>query len=225
MSMLFRQMQRLFCLFTSAGLVACAAPKAVPVPPQSAFKQARPASVLVLPPLNNTPDVLATASVLSQLTYPLAEAGFYVLPVSLVNETLRQNGVLSAADAQHITAAKLRDIFGADAVLYVQVTRYGSVYKVLSSEAAVTLNARLVDLRSGELLWSGQASASSAEQGGANQFGLIGLVVAALVQQIGDSVSDRSHPLAALASQRLLAAGRPGGLLYGPRSPKYGAEP
>ena len=48
----------------------------------TAFKESRPRSILVLPPLNNTPDVQASYSVLSYATVPLAEAGYYVFPVT-----------------------------------------------------------------------------------------------------------------------------------------------
>ncbi|MCF8206369.1 MAG: DUF799 domain-containing protein [Methylotenera sp.] len=188
----------------------------------TAYQAAKPASILVLPPVNSTPDVQATPSVLAQMTLPLAESGYYVMPVSLVDETLKGNGVHTADEAQQIPVAKLREIFGADAGLYVKVTRYGAVYKVLNSETAVTLDAKLVDLRNGQLLWEGSASASSAEQQNNSQGGLIGLLVKAVVDQIISSTTDRSHPMAGVASQRLLAAGRPNGLLYGPRSPSYG---
>ncbi len=189
----------------------------------SAFRAASPRSVLVLPPLNATPDVLATPSVWSQLTMPLAEAGYYVLPVALVDETLRNHGVQSAEDAQQIPLDKLRATFGADAGLYVQINRYGAVYKVLSSETAVTLAARLVDLRDGSVLWQGSASASSAEQAPANQGGLVGLLIHALVEQVMADRSERSHPIAGIAVQRLLYVGPPRGLLAGPRALHRGA--
>lgn len=188
----------------------------------TAYKAAKPASVLVLPPINATPEVQATPSVMAQMTQPLAESGYYVLPVSLVDETLKNNGMQTADEAQQIPPAKLHEIFGADAGLYVKVTRYGSVYKVVNSETAVTLEAKLVDLRDGQLLWEGSASASSAEQQNNSQGGLIGLLVKAVVEQIIASSTDRSHPMAGIASQRLLVAGRVNGLLYGPRSPNYG---
>lgn len=204
-------------------LGGCATP---PVPRDySAFRQARPASILVLPPINDTPEVLATPGVLAQLSYPLAESGFYVLPVSLVEETLRNNGMQTPSDAQQIAPAKLREIFGADAVLYVAVKRYGTVYKVLASDTVVQLEARLVDLRNGALLWEGSASASSAEQGGGNQGGLVGLLIKAVVEQIANNMTERSFPVAGVASQRLLGAGRVNGVLYGPRSPHYVAQP
>lgn len=188
----------------------------------AAYKEAKPTSILVLPPINGTPEVQASPSVMAQMTLPLAESGYYVLPVSLVDETLKNNGMHTADEAQQIPVAKLREIFGADAGLYVKVSRYGSVYKVLNSETAVTLEAKLVDLRSGQLLWEGSASASSAEQQGNSQGGLIGLLVQAVVEQIVSASTDRSHPMAGIASHRLLAAGRLNGLLYGPRSPHYG---
>ena len=209
--------------FAGAALLllqGCAAP---PKPyDYTAYKEAKPASILVLPPINGSPEVQATASVLAQSTQPLAESGYYVLPVTLVDETLKGNGVHTADEAQQIPVAKLREIFGADAGLYVKVTRYGAVYKVLNSETAVTLEAKLVDLRNGQLLWEGTATASSAEQQNNSQGGLIGLLVKAVVEQIISSTTDRSHPMAGLASQRLLAAGRPNGLLFGPRSANYG---
>lgn len=215
----------LLCL--AAMAVAVLAGCASPPPPRdySAFRQARPASILVLPPANGSPDVLATPSVWSQLTLPLAESGFYVMPVSLVDETLRGNGIQTPQDAQEIPPARLREIFGADAALYVAVTRYGTVYQVISSDAVVALQARLVDLRSGELLWDGSASASSAEQGSSSQGGALGLLIKAIVEQVASTLTDRSHQVAGIASQRLLGAGRPNGLLFGPRHPKGQAQP
>ena len=187
-----------------------------------AFRKADPKSILVLPPVNATPDVSATPSVYAQVTFPLAESGYYVLPVSLVDQTLKLNGIQTANDAREIPTIKLREIFGADAVLYLTVKRYGSVYQVLTSDAVVTLEAKLVDLRDGQLLWEGVATASSAEQRGSNQAGLLGMLIQAVVEQIVDAVVERSHPIAGLASNRLLLVGQPGGILPGPRSPLRG---
>ncbi|MGE8376018.1 MAG: DUF799 domain-containing protein [Diaphorobacter nitroreducens] len=189
----------------------------------SALRQAKPQSILVLPPLNQTPEVTAPAGVLSRATLPLAESGYYVLPVAVTEETFRNNGIISAQDAQELPVAKLREIFGADAALYLDVRQYGSVYSIVSSETRVTLAARLMDLRTGEQLWSGEATASSAENKSSSG-GLVGMLVSALIDQIVETLSDRSVQIAEVANGRLLYAGRPGGLLHGPRSPKYGAD-
>ena len=85
----------------------------------AAFKESRPATILVLPPINNSPDVNATYSVMSQATWPLAESGYYVFPVTLVDETFKHNGLTSATDIHGVPIEKLRGIFGADAALLV----------------------------------------------------------------------------------------------------------
>ena len=202
-----------------ALVVGCAATK--PAFDYTAFKAAKPRSIVVLPPLNNSPDVNATYSMLAQVSYPLAEAGYYVMPVALVDETFKQNGLSNAADIHAVDGKKLQEIFGADAALYVTVKNYGASYTVINSVVTVTAEAKLVDLKTGAVLWSGEASANSNEGNNSNPGGLIGALVTAAVKQIIHSTTDASHPIAGVASNRLLSAGGASGLLYGPRSERY----
>ena len=199
-------------------LTGCATKPPVPYD-YTEYKLSNPKSILVLPPVNKTPEVRAPYSMLAQVTFPLAESGYYVLPVSLVDETLKENGVTQAQDAHELPSAKLREIFGADAALYISMTQYGTVYRVLDSHTTVSAEARLVDLKTDKVLWTGKASASTAEQQNQNQGGLAGMLITAIVKQVVGSVTDQSHPMAGVTSQRLLSAGRFHGLLHGPRSP------
>ena len=162
----------------------------------ASFREARPASILVLPPLNSSPDVNATYSMLSQATLPLAESGYYVLPVSVVDETFKQNGMTTPADIHQLPYTKLREIFGADSALYIEVEQYGTSYVVVSSETRVTATGRLVDLRTGKLLWQGKATASSAESNNNSGGGLIGMLVKAAISQIVESLSNKGHQIA-----------------------------
>ena len=203
-----------------ALLGACATP---PSQDYTAFRESRPASVLILPPLNETPEVGATAGMLAQMSAPLAESGYYVMPVAVVSETFRQNGLDNAADIHQVAPDKLREIFGADTALYTTVVQYGSTYTILDSSVRVEARARLVDLRSGKVLWSGSALAVSQNSNANN--GLIGLLVSAAINQVLNSMTDAAFPVAGMASARLLSAGQPNGLLYGPRSPRYELQP
>jgi hypothetical protein len=208
-----------------ALLSACAQP--VKRADYTAFKNSHPRSILVLPPINETTDVGATYGVLSQMTLPLAESGYYVVPVAVMDETFKQNGLTNAAEIQGTSPAKLREIFGADAALYTKITKYGSVYQVLDSTTVVAASAKLVDLRTGDVLWQGVGRATGKELGNnvnVNAFGLVGMLVQAAVKQIAHSLTDEAHDVAALTSNRLLSAGPPNGLLYGPHSPKYGTD-
>ncbi len=202
-------------------LGGCATPQKLDY---TAYKAHHPASILVLPPVNNSPDVNATFSLYSQVTHPLAEAGYYVMPVSLVYETFKQNGLANAAEIHAVAPAKLQEIFGADAGLYITIKRYGSIYTVINSAAVVGADARLVDLKSGALLWSGSATASNNE-GNTSGGGVYGMLITAVVQQIINNVTDASHAVAGITSQRLLSPKvQTNGLLYGPRSPHYGKD-
>ncbi|MGC4061805.1 MAG: DUF799 domain-containing protein [Aquabacterium sp.] len=189
----------------------------------TAFRQAKPRSLLVLPPVNNSPDVNATNSMLAQATRPLAESGYYVIPVTLMNETFRQNGLSNPTDIHAVAPAKLNEIFGADAALYITIQQYGTTYSVLNSVATVSADAKLLDLRTGTTLWTGSASANN-NQNNNSGGGLAGLLVAAIVKQVLNNTTDASHLVAGQASNVLLSAGRPNGLLYGPRSPKFGTD-
>ncbi|WP_321948601.1 DUF799 domain-containing protein [Paraburkholderia sp. J10-1] len=205
-----------------ALLAACAQP--VRHADYTAFKSARPRSILVLPPDNATTDVNASNSMLSQMTMPLAEAGYYVIPVAVMEETFKQNGLTTAGDIQQTSPAKLREIFGADAAVYSKITQFGTQYRVLDSATVVTASAKLVDLKSGDVLWQGSATANSNEGNNSSGGGLIGMLVMAAIKQVANSLTDKSHDIAGVTSYRLLHAGPPTGLLYGPHSPKYGTD-
>lgn len=191
----------------------------------SAYHESNPRSILVLPPLNSSPDVHASYSMLSTVTYPLAESGYYVFPVALVDQMFKENGLQTPGEMHQASLSKLREIFGADAILYITVTEYGASFKVLVSEVRVTAEAKLVDARTGRLLWSGRATASD-EEGNNNRGGLAELVISAVAKQVISNVGakDRqAHVIASRTSNRLLMA-HPNGLLYGPRSPMYGRD-
>jgi hypothetical protein len=213
-----RRLRLAVALAAAALLGACAS---APPYDYSAYRQSRPKSMLVLPPVNDSADVKATSGVLATVTVPLAEAGYYVMPVSMVDETFRQNGLTTPHDIQQVSAQKLREIFGADAAVYLRVKEYGTKYLVFGSDTRVTVEGRIVDLRNGAVIWQGQATASSQESEGNNQGGLVGLLVKAVVTQIIGTVTDASFNYAGLANQRLLGAPVKNGILYGPRSPNY----
>jgi hypothetical protein len=150
----------------------------------TAFKQSRPKSMLVLPPINDSSEVQATNGVMATVSAPLAEAGYYVMPVTMVDETFKQNGLTVPNDIHQVSTAKLREIFGADAAVYLHVKEYGTKYFLIGSDTRVTVEGKIVDLRNGVVIWEGQATASSQESEGGTQGGLVGLLVMAVVSQI-----------------------------------------
>ncbi len=210
--------QASLAVLTTLLLVGCATPTPKDY---TAFKTADPKTILVLPPKNSSPEVSATYGVYTQVQRPIAESGYYILPVTLVDEHFKSNGLAISDETHLVDGSKLLEVFGADAALYVDIKDYGTKYMVFGSASVVTADGKLVDLRSGQTLWEGRATASSAEQSQNNNMGLAGLLVSALIKQVLATATDESYRIAAMTNHRLLSAKSPGGLLPGPRHPAY----
>ncbi len=212
-----RYLKLLALLATTVVFTGCATKQADV--DYSAFRQHPPKSILVIPPLNNTSDLRATYSVMSSTTLPLAEAGYYVFPMALVDQTFKENGLQNPGEMHQASPKKLNEIFGADAALYITITSYGATSALAGGSVVVTAEATLVDTRTSTKLWEGKASASDAESK-ENQNGLVGLLIQGIINQIANSVSDPGYRIGRITNQRLLNTGTRG-LLPGPRSPKF----
>lgn len=178
----------------------------------SQFRENIPTSILVLPPTNQSVEVNAGYSVMSSITTPLAAAGYYVFPVAVVDTYFRENGLPTPADMQSVPLDKLDEVFGADAVLYLDVKSYGQDYNILSSVSEVDVEARLVDVDTGVTLWDGRGRGTQSSSDGSG--GLVGLLVTAAVAQAVGTTVDAAHGIAVQANQQMIL-GRDG-LLLGP---------
>jgi len=194
-----------------ALLTACASGSKRQGPDYTAFERHRPHSILVLPPLNNSVDINAVPSVLAASVTPLAEAGYYVVPVTNMMEMFQQNGMMVAEDIHTIAPAKLQQFFGADAALYMTVEKYGVRYNILDSVVEVSITAKLIDLHSGELLWEGQVNQVTGKSDNNN---LLGRLIGAVIDQIANTLSDQAWPASQQATMTLFRNNR--GVLKGP---------
>jgi len=189
----------------------------------SAFRENPPRSILVIPPLNNSTEADAPYAYLSTITRPLAECGYYVFPVAVVDAMLKDNGLPTPGEMNQVPLDKVREVIGADAVLYITIEEWGQKYQVLSSTAIVRARARLVDVDSGATLWEGNAAAVDDSNSG-NSGGLLEMAVGAVIGQIAGSVSDKSHALSATANTTMIFDENTG-LPYGPYHPKAATDP
>ncbi len=187
----------------------------------SVYRQNIPRSVLVMPPTNESIEVDAPYIHLSTMTRPLAEAGYYVFPVAVVNSFMQENGLPTPAEMHAVSLDKIGKFFAADAVLYINIEEWGQKYLILSSTTVVKAHAKLVDVKSGALLWEG--SVSVAEGSGDGGGGLVGMLVAALVEQVADTVSGQAHKLSILANYRMVM-NQHNGLLLGPYNSGYAED-
>lgn len=200
-------MNKLFLIFLLLG--ACATPK-----DYTAFREENPKSILVLPPLNQSTEVHASYSFLSTVSRPIAEKGFYVFPVAVVTELMRQNGLPGPPEMHQVSLKKIKEIINPDAVLYINLEKYGTKFHVIDSNTTVAATAKLVSAKTQKVLWEGQASANHSANSG-NQGGFLGqLVNAAVAQAVNDSL-DKSRDVSVVTSQTLFTTQNQG-LIDGP---------
>ena len=198
-------MKKLSILFSAAFillLTGCVQKRSEPYD-YSALIESKPKSILVVMPTNSSPDVKGSTSVLARATVPLAELGYYVYPVALVDETFKQNGLTDGNAIQSAGIKKIREIFGADSIMYLDVVQYGSSYRVFDSI---------------KTLWEGQYLATEGNNVNSNN-GLAQILITAISQAV-NTVNDKGYTIAAPAVYGLFHSGDRGGLLHGPRLPK-----
>ncbi|MEM7073305.1 MAG: GNA1162 family protein [Pseudomonadota bacterium] len=200
------------------ALAGCA-PKAFDY---TAFRESAPQSILVLPPINSSLEVGAGQAIMASSLIPLAESGYYVFPPTLVYEMFKENGLLVPAEIHAVSLERIREVFDPDAVLYISISEYGQKYFIIGSAAIVTLDARLVDARSGFEIWNGTATANSQEGQASAGGGLVGLLVQSVVDQVVGHLADQSYQMSKIATGRLLSAGQRNSLIYGPRHERVG---
>jgi hypothetical protein len=165
----------------------------------SALIASKPKSILVIPPNNSSIEVNAPYTFLSTISKPIAEKGYYVFPVSVIDHFLKENGLPTPAEMNSIPLDKIRENIGADAVLYVSIEEWGQKYQVISSKAIVRSKLTLVDTRTGDTLWESTAFAQQAS--GSNNNGLLGAIISAAIEQIAGSVIDHTPQLSQRANQ------------------------
>jgi hypothetical protein len=180
----------------------------------TAFEKSKPRSIVVIPPNNNSIEVNAPYIYLSTLTRPLAEKGYYVFPVFVIDHFLKENGLPTPAEMNGIPLDKIGEHIGADAVLYVSIEDWGQKYQVINSVTKVHATLRLVDVKTGDLLWESIAIAqqSSGDGGG----GIVGALVGAVLTQVLASTITDPTPGLARQANNLAIGSQLRGMLDGP---------
>lgn len=209
--MIFRTSTLLLLVLVLFFQVGCS----IKQPDYTLYREHFPKSILVIPPINETAEVSATNLYLATISEAVGEQGYYLFPVALVDSMLRENGVVGPIEARQVSNTKLREIFGADAVLDATIKEWGTRYLFLSSETRVVVAFKLIDLKTGSLLWEGQGFSVDQSGGGSD---LSVQLVSALVHAVSRASSDVEVRLAREANRAILRHEKIG-LLPGPRAP------
>ncbi len=211
-----RTLSILLCLYAALILTGCQ----TQYKDYSPFITHMPRSVLVLPPVNEAADVNASSAFLSTITRPLAESGYYVFPVVMVDQYMQRQGAPLPGDMHNIPIRKLGDVFGVDAVLYVVIHDWSVKYIVLNSVTEVTLSFQMVDVNSGETLWAVNEQTFTESSSQYSDGSLIGMVASATAYAITSAATDHEKDVARMANNQILCCPT-NGLIKGPRHPQH----
>lgn len=114
----------------------------------------RPVSILVLPALNESTAADASDYYNVTIAEPLSLAGYYVYPLEIITEILRNEGIADTEVIRDLPATAFKQGFGADAVLFVTITGWDKTYLVIASNVSVGLEFVMLSTTTNEVLWS-----------------------------------------------------------------------
>lgn len=174
-------------VFLAACLVGCVAPA---VKDYEKFYQQAPFTVVVLPVDNHTADVEAPRFFLATITKPLVDRGYYVMPVEATAAILTAEGLGDGGSLAAVDPRKFHDYLGADAVLYVTLLAWDTVYAVFASGVTVSLAYKLVSTGTGDVLWETQQTQTIQSNSGGGGGGIGGLIAMAVNAAVTAAATD-----------------------------------
>jgi len=196
-----RRMPLLLLLLTLLSFLGCSHQKPN-LSKQEKFLSAAPRSVLIVPVVNNSVDVAAADYMLSTLTIPLAERGYYVFPINAVKRVLEDEGLADSSFVHSAPTSKLANLFGADVVLYVVIEQWDARYAVLTTTTTVSLFYQIRDGKTDDVLWKNRVKmVYQPDSGGNSGGGLAGLAAQLVVKAVVAAMEKASPNYMPLARQ------------------------
>lgn len=150
----------------------------------------QPRSLLILPPMNESTDAEAKDYYMTTVEMPFALAGYYVLPVEMVGDILKQEGIQSTELLYNLPPDKLHEYFGADAVMYTRIKKWDVSYMVIASSLTVSIESEIISSKTSEKLWNYTGTVVVDLSGGNSGGGIAGLIVKAVVAAINTASAD-----------------------------------
>jgi hypothetical protein len=145
------------------------------------------------------------------VTQPFANHGYYVLPMPVVVDIFRREGVLEGTQVKGIPTALFKQNFEADAVLFITITEWNKDYAIIAASVVVGIEYVLLSTTTNEVLWS-YSQRLEMDTSGSSGNAIVDLIATAITTAVTDYV-----PIALQAHNTATAAALPLGK-YQPRS-------
>ncbi len=156
--------------------------------PKMYSESEKPLSILVLPAVNKSTAADAGDLLNSTLTIPFADNGYYVMPISIVSDIFKREGIVEGAQLLGLPSSVFRSNFGADAVLYVTINKWDTSYIVLAANVSVGMSYVLVSTTTNEVLWSYDQTIVVDTSGDSSGFILLDVIKTAVTTAMTDYI-------------------------------------
>lgn len=149
----FSRLALLACLFFA--ITACATPfKRVKASKKLVYRDTLPSLKLAILPMEGKTE--GAKFLRFALHASLMDSELSIMEKFIVDGTLEKKRWSEPEKFLAIPPQKLGEALGADALLYGKVTKWSKFYAIIYSTLVVGLELRLVDARTGELLWTSE---------------------------------------------------------------------
>lgn len=178
----------------------------------------RPASILILPPMNESTAADAKEYYSTTIQEPLAFTGYYTFPYPITSEILKMEGIYDAELLVNLPLSQFKEYFGADGVLFTTIKKWDLSYVVLASTLTISIDCKLKSTISNQILWKYTGTVVVDLSGGNTGGGLAGLIAKPIVTAIQSAVADYV-PYARQANYRALSS-----MPYGKYHPEHNKD-
>lgn len=177
-----------------------------------------PASILILPPINESTAAEAKDYYATTIQEPLSFSGYYVFPYEVTTEILKMEGIYDAELMKDLPLQKFREYFGTDAVLFTTIKKWDLAYMVIAANLTVSIDCELKSTKSNATLWRYNGTVVVDLSGGNTGGGIAGLIAKAIVAAVSSAMADYV-PHARTANYQALST-----MPYGKYHPLYGKD-
>ena len=150
----------------------------------------QPLSILVLPPLNSSTAVESKEYYLTTISEPLSLSGFYVMPIEIINQIMKDEGIDDSSEFLNLDPAIFNQHFGSDAVLFTEILKWDTSYAVVAGSVTVQIMFLLKSSHTGEVLWSYNEQVTVNTTGDNDIGGSMGFLLALVETAIKTAVQD-----------------------------------
>lgn len=120
----------------------------------SMYGPQKPLAILVVPSINESTAADAGDLLNVTVTQPFTNQGYYVLPMPIVAEIFRNEGIIEGTQIKGLPTQMFKENFGADAVMFMTIESWEKNYAIIAGNVTVGIEYVLLSTTSNEILWS-----------------------------------------------------------------------